>query len=194
LLATDVEVNDFVDNLYPVYAAEYRRAGRKETKSLAALSDTELLDFEEIENYRAHVLPVAKEIVATSEKKIRRQIYMAQEMGLSQSQLLEMVKTSTAFSGNRAEAIARTETTKTISEAKSAAIRQAGAQGVRATKTWITEDDEQVRDTHLELDGVTVSASADFVSSGGSAAGPGQFGIASEDINCRCIIIAQIAD
>ena len=63
-----------------------------------------------------------------------------------------------------------------------------GAKKAGATsKTWNTMADPRVRDTHSYLDGVTVPIDAEFYTfNGDSAMFPGQFGIAEEDINCRC--------
>ena len=61
-------------------------------------------------------------------------------------------------------------------------------------KMWITENDDSVRETHQELDGVTVKAGEDFVTSGGDASpSPANFGIESEDVNCRCTMEAIVA-
>lgn len=63
-----------------------------------------------------------------------------------------------------------------------------GAKSVGATtKTWNTMADERVRDTHAYLEGVTLPLDAEFYSfNGDSTYYPGQWGIAEEDINCRC--------
>lgn len=63
-----------------------------------------------------------------------------------------------------------------------------GAKSAGATsKTWNTMADPKVRDTHAYLEGVTVPIDAEFYSfNGDSTYYPGQWGIAEEDINCRC--------
>ena len=54
-------------------------------------------------------------------------------------------------------------------------------------KTWRTMGDDRVRDTHEYLDGVTAPIDGSFYSfMGGSTLYPGQWGIAEEDVNCRC--------
>lgn len=54
-------------------------------------------------------------------------------------------------------------------------------------KTWHTMLDPRVRDSHDFLEGVTVPIDAEFYSGKGNKTYyPGQFGIAEEDVNCRC--------
>lgn len=69
-----------------------------------------------------------------------------------------------------------------------------GAKKAGATrKTWNTMADPRVRDTHSYLDGVTVPIDAEFYTyNGDSAMFPGQFGVAEEDINCRCWVTVEL--
>ena len=61
--------------------------------------------------------------------------------------------------------------------------------GLIITKTWVTMSDPKVRDTHDYLDGMTVRLNDYFYTYNGDFTEyPGQFGVASEDINCRCWI------
>lgn len=65
------------------------------------------------------------------------------------------------------------------------AATQLGAQ----TKTWHTMLDNRVRDTHDYLEGMTKPIGEEFHTyNGDSAQHPGGFGVASEDINCRCYL------
>ena len=54
-------------------------------------------------------------------------------------------------------------------------------------KTWCTMADLRVRDSHSYLDGVTIPIDAEFYTyKGNKTQYPGQFGVAEEDVNCRC--------
>lgn len=56
-------------------------------------------------------------------------------------------------------------------------------------KTWLTAGDERVRDTHDFLEGATVPLGARFYSyDGDSALQPGDFMLAENNVNCRCIL------
>jgi HK97 family phage portal protein len=57
------------------------------------------------------------------------------------------------------------------------------------TKTWLSERDDDVREHHRAMDGQRADEDGYFTSSNGDKARyPGGFGIASQDINCRCVI------
>lgn len=56
-------------------------------------------------------------------------------------------------------------------------------------KTWHCVKDEKVRHSHQSLDGVEVKFDEEFESiSGAKTLRPGEFGVAEEDINCRCFV------
>lgn len=62
--------------------------------------------------------------------------------------------------------------------------RAAGAK----SKTWLTQEDDKVRDPHWVLGGVTVGIDERFYTDGASAMYPGDFGVADLDCNCRCYL------
>lgn len=60
-------------------------------------------------------------------------------------------------------------------------------------KTWNTMKDLRVRDSHDFLEGVTVPIDAEFYTyNGNKAQYPGQFGVAEEDVNCRCWVTFSV--
>ena len=65
-------------------------------------------------------------------------------------------------------------------------IDRAQALGIEGEKTWYSNRDKRVRSSHAHLDGTKVPLDGYFVSNGHEAQQPHQFGVASEDINCRC--------
>lgn len=68
------------------------------------------------------------------------------------------------------------------------AAKYTGAKKLGATdKTWRTQLDPLVRDSHDYLEGVTVPIDAEFYTyNGNHTLYPSQFGVPEEDINCRC--------
>ena len=57
-------------------------------------------------------------------------------------------------------------------------------------KTWVTMNDQKVRDPHAYLEGISVPVNGRFYSyNGQSARYPGDFGTPEMDCNCRCRII-----
>jgi hypothetical protein len=93
---------------------------------------------------------------------------------------------------SRAETIARTESVRTISEAREQAFRQMlDATGIDASaceQTWRSVHDNRTRETHRDLDGQVRQLGQPFQSpSGAQLRYPGDpLAPAAEVINCRC--------
>ena len=63
------------------------------------------------------------------------------------------------------------------------------AEGRATHKTWVTREDERVRDTHWFIDGLTVGIDEYFYTlDGDRAMRPYGFELASNNINCRCYL------
>lgn len=93
-------------------------------------------------------------------------------------------------SSSRALTIARTEVVGTANRANVIAFEMSG---VVQSKEWLSVQDGATRDTHKDMDGQRVTLAAKFESpTGGKASAPGQFGIAEEDINCRCTVLPVV--
>lgn len=68
------------------------------------------------------------------------------------------------------------------------AIKSGAVQG-QVMKTWLTKNDDRVRDTHQYLEGTKIPYDAEFVTyDGDHAEKPGEFEQASNNVNCRCMI------
>jgi len=100
---------------------------------------------------------------------------------------------SSAFAPSRADVIGRTESTILLNNSAvqaGQAISEDDPQ-VETRKEWITENDADVRPEHEELDGVRLGINDYFETSGGSTQYPGGFGVASLDVNCRCVTVVD---
>jgi uncharacterized protein with gpF-like domain len=84
----------------------------------------------------------------------------------------------------RAEMIARTETIGALNEGEYVSALESG---VFATKTWMTQGDDRVRESHAELDGVEIPL--DEVFDNGLMFPGDQDGDPEEVINCRCTLL-----
>lgn len=93
---------------------------------------------------------------------------------------------------SKAEVIARTEVVGSSNAANLAAYQMSG---LVDGKEWLAVQDDATRETHSDLDGQQTSIKGEFVSSSGAhTQGPGLFGIAAEDINCRCTVRPVLKD
>lgn len=98
---------------------------------------------------------------------------------------------------NNAVRIVRTESTRISNESSAegrARLNEVGNQfGVATMKKWVTASDERVRASHASLEGKVVAENDVFKSSSGNTAPyPGAFGVAKEDIHCRCQAVAVV--
>lgn len=95
----------------------------------------------------------------------------------------------TAF--NSAVRIARTEGHRVQQSASYDAMNVAKEKGADVLKQWDSTLDDKTRDTHRMLDGQIRELDEPFEVEGMKAMFPSDFGIASEDINCRCCVLQR---
>lgn len=102
--------------------------------------------------------------------------------------MARQIALKTNNSRGKAYTIARTEGHRVTSEAEMDCMAAAKEKGADIVKEWISTLDSVTRETHVELDGQVRELEEAFVipSSGAKAMYPGGFGIAKEDVNCRC--------
>jgi SPP1 gp7 family putative phage head morphogenesis protein len=87
--------------------------------------------------------------------------------------------------------IVRTEGTRAANDGQVAVYDDAEGMGLEFDRIWVATLDSRTRDSHQALDGQIADKEGYFHHAGAKAKAPGNFGIASEDINCRCTVIAQ---
>lgn len=92
---------------------------------------------------------------------------------------------------NKAYRIARTEGHRITQEATYDAQMKAKETGADVVKQWDSTLDSRTRPEHRQLDGQIREVDEAFEISGSKAMYPGNFGRASLDINCRCVIIQR---
>ena len=136
------------------------------------------------------------QISQTTANKIKRIVEAGLLNGDSVDEMARDLERDAIFSAKRARIIARTESTKAVNMATDQAFSTAANNGINIRKEWLSSRDDKVRDTHVELDGQVVDVNEKFVvpSTGDSTESPAAFGIASEDINCRCTLIPVIEE
>jgi HK97 family phage portal protein len=137
-----------------------------------------------------HINLFARQIARTGSNAIQRIVENGLVQGFTIDDIASDISEAFAFSPQRALMIARTESTNAANLGAQRAYAEAEADGIKVQKQWLSSRDSKVRDSHAALDGQTVGANENFVNeTGDEAAYPAGFGIASEDINCRCTMI-----
>ena len=193
LEAKDIEVKKIRELVRKEYSNTYSSIGQEELSKVSKAAGIEELQFKSGDALNRHLQQVSREITKTTVKKIRDEVKKGEDEGLTKDEIISNIKASTGFNENRATMIARTESTKAINSAISEAFVQAREAGVVVNKVWISEGDDAVRETHAELDGVSLPPATDFVSSSGATgSGPGSLGAPDEDINCRCTLESEV--
>ena len=109
--------------------------------------------------------------------------------GESYAKIAKRVSDQTEASYRQALRITITEAGRTNSEASQVSSERAESLGIDMQKRWLATLDGKTRDSHQELDGQTVPIDGKFEINGHSAKQPRMFGVASEDIRCRCTTI-----
>jgi len=132
------------------------------------------------------------------DRTIRRAI--RDEKPLTKHQVETMVKRyRERYIAYRSKVIARTESLRSVHEGKNQMYRQAIESGDidpnTLTNEWNTMPDERRRSSHATMHGQSQPFGTNFVSgSGNQAPYPGAFGVASEDIQCRCSLGTRITE
>jgi hypothetical protein len=178
----------------PLYRAALLAAFEEASRSINV---DQLLSPDELEaNALVEVRKMSSEILSTTGENVRDLVDkgLAEEMSLPEMQKL---LTKAVGGPNRAMMIARTETTRLSNQAAVDSFRQAEQSGLTIDKQWLSARDDRVRDDHKPgikgLDGQTVPTEGMFkTASGQTASAPGLFGIAGQDINCRCTIVGKV--
>lgn len=128
-------------------------------------------------------------------RAIRQEITQGLIEGKGYAKIAKGITEKTSIMATKAFVIARTESGRAQSAARTLAFDKSEAAaerlGVKTTRIWIATLDERTRDTHRSMDKQEAHKNANgklvFTLPGGAETeGPRLSGIASEDINCRC--------
>lgn len=94
---------------------------------------------------------------------------------------------------NSSMVIARTETLRSTGIGNQIAYDQARDSGAQIVETWDATLDDRTRASHAEADGkLKDNITGMYSVFGGEYPGPRRTGIASEDINCRCMSVGEL--
>lgn len=125
-----------------------------------------------------------------------RQVIDQIGQGLNQGkpfrEISKAVKERLDVGAGKAMTITRTEGGRLYSLASLESAKQAESVGVILTKQWVSTLDSRTRDTHQELDGQKVDLDGMFEVNGLQAEAPRLFGVAEEDLRCRCTMITLV--
>ena len=124
-------------------------------------------------------------------KKLQSVLSRGLNSGMDYSTIARMVSSKMEISYGNAKRIIATEGHRIQNEAKMACMYEARAAGADIVKEWSSTMDSKTRERHQILDGQVRELEDPFTALGADVQYPGGFGIASEDINCRCCLLQR---
>jgi len=110
--------------------------------------------------------------------------------GKSYKQMASEISKVCNIDKNRALRIAWTEGHRVQEEANRRGLDKSRELGNNFDIEWMATKDGRTRDTHKALDGQRADDDGYFYSGEHKTKYPGGFGVAKEDINCRCTLVA----
>ena len=150
---------------------------------------------------REMIAKMISEITTTTANHIAEIVEAGLTDGLSVDEIASEIEGATPFTRQRARLIGRTEATRSVNAASVEAYKIANLEGLSVQKEWLTSNDDKVRPEqegdnpmydHVVLDGQRQNPEMPFVSGLFEGQGPGQFGVAGMDCNCRCTVIPYV--
>ena len=112
--------------------------------------------------------------------------------GSTYSKIAKQLSMQSEASYKQAMRIVRTEGGRVKSEAKLNSMHAAKKEGADIVKQWDSTFDGKTRHEHRLLDGQIKEIDEPFIDSQGrEAQAPHKFGVASMDVNCRCIVVER---
>lgn len=123
---------------------------------------------------------------------IRQQITQGLIQGEAYPKMAKRIKDTLEGDASKALRVAQNEAHRVQQEGRLASMEHAQSKGVEMVKVWHASFVGKFRKNHARLDGIAIGLDENFISNGHKAKGPGQFGIAEEDINCHCTVRPEI--
>lgn len=124
-------------------------------------------------------------------KNVRNEIARGLSTGASYQDMARNLKNYTNANYNRAVRIARTEGHRVQASATYDAQIRAKEKGADVVKQWDSTMDSSTRENHVYLDGQIRELDEPFEIGFYKAKHPGAFGVAAEDVNCRCTLLQR---
>lgn len=132
-------------------------------------------------------------------RQVKQDLYEAFAVGVAYEIISRQISKRMEVGSNKGKNIVRKEGRRVQESANYNAMDDADEElskiNMSVRKQWVSAKDSRVRDTHQHLDGEIIELDEKFVSkSGATALAPKQFGVMSEDANCRCSAIHTFFD
>lgn len=124
-------------------------------------------------------------------KTLQSEITRGISNGSTYTKIAQKIALDTEADFYKSYRIVRTEGNRISSESKLSCMNKAKEKGAVIVKEWDSTFDKNTRPAHRELDGQIRELDEYFECSEGKAMHPGGFGTASQDCNCRCVLLER---
>ena len=131
------------------------------------------------------------EDVSLLKKKVSAEISRGIANNYSLADIARNLKNVSSIGINNALRIARTEGHRIQTQSQLDAAHKAKEKGADMVKQWDSTLDGRTRESHQHLDGQIRELDEPFEINGHKVMAPGQFGVPSEDVNCRCAMLQR---
>ncbi|OEH86244.1 hypothetical protein BHU72_11970 [Desulfuribacillus stibiiarsenatis] len=125
---------------------------------------------------------------------IRQQITQGLIQGESYQKMARRIKSTLEGDVKKAMRVVQTEAHRVQQQGRLDPLDKFEEKGIKLAKVWVATLDDRTRDSHQDLDGQHADKDGFFELNGMTAEAPGMFGVAEEDINCRCTFRIEILD
>lgn len=182
---------EFIKSSTPIYEKVVDDAGTAAINDVATGVDFNLLDPNVTRFIEGRSQRFAQRVNDTTWDTLKASLSQGIKDGESIAQLEVRINNIMDLRVNQSsEAIARTEVIGASNGGMLEGWRQSD---VVKRKQWLaTLGDDRTRETHVEAHGQEVALDDDFEVGDGSGPAPGQIGLAEEDIQCRCTMLAVV--
>lgn len=143
--------------------------------------------------YDTNNIPLSKRVydnVEKAKKDVLAEIQRGISTGMSSQDIARNIQNRMGVSYRKAKQLAQNEGHRIRTEATLDSMRAAKAKGADIVKQWDSTLDNKTRPVHRELHGQYAEVEEPFKCSAGSPQAPKMFGIAAQDINCRCALLS----
>ena len=124
-------------------------------------------------------------------KRIRAELSRGISQNYAYAQIARNIENQTTIGFNRSMRIARTEGHRVSQQATFDSQQKAKNAGADIVKQWDSTLDGRTRPSHRKLDGQIRELDEPFEMNGYTAMYPSGFGVASMDVNCRCVLLQR---
>lgn len=124
-------------------------------------------------------------------KKVQSALSRGLASGMDYHSISQLAASKLNIGYNNMRRIIATEGHRVQNEAKMDCMNDAKAAGADIVKEWSAVMDSKTRPRHSVLDGQVRELDEPFTAMGADVMYPGGFGIASEDIHCRCCLLQR---